>query len=121
MNLATQQEENLIDSSLQKKVPIRLKGIKKRRLVEAVLKRDKKCVFCGTYSNLTPAHIVRVSQGGEDTMENIVTACLINNKGGAGCHTKFDLYEKSLPGRILDGMTVDHIHQFFTTRGGLCE
>lgn len=49
-----------------------------------VLKRDNhKCQYCGSTNNLTIDHIIPKSRGGEDSWENLVTACIrCNNKKG---------------------------------------
>jgi 5-methylcytosine-specific restriction endonuclease McrA len=49
-----------------------------------ILKRDNhRCQYCGSTVSLTVDHIVPKSQGGEDTWENLVTACVkCNNKKG---------------------------------------
>lgn len=49
-----------------------------------VYERDKwTCRICGCKRNLTPDHIVKRSQGGDDAMENIWTLC-------ADCHRRKD-------------------------------
>jgi len=65
-----------------KKQKIRLKGKKLSTLIKAVLERDghtcqdKNRETCpGTYPLDSPHHIIFKSQGGEDTMENLVTLC----------------------------------------------
>ena len=48
-----------------------------------ILRRDgHKCQYCGiSHSTLTIDHVIPKSQGGEDTWENLVTACInCNNK-----------------------------------------
>ncbi|MDX1640904.1 MAG: HNH endonuclease [Balneolaceae bacterium] len=41
-----------------------------------VMKRDRHtCQYCGTKSDLTLDHVMPRSRGGEDTWENLVTAC----------------------------------------------
>jgi 5-methylcytosine-specific restriction endonuclease McrA len=49
-----------------------------------ILRRDgHRCQYCGTSSNLTVDHMMPRSRGGEDTWENLVTACIkCNNKKG---------------------------------------
>ncbi len=43
---------------------------------ENIFKRDGyRCVYCGSSHHLTIDHVVPRSQGGEDTWENLVTAC----------------------------------------------
>ena len=49
-----------------------------------IIRRDNhRCQFCGASSNLTIDHIIPKSRGGEDTWENLTTACIkCNNKKG---------------------------------------
>jgi 5-methylcytosine-specific restriction endonuclease McrA len=49
-----------------------------------ILRRDNhKCQYCGSTVNLTVDHIIPKSKGGEDTWENLVTACIrCNNRKG---------------------------------------
>ncbi|HEY9854765.1 MAG TPA: HNH endonuclease, partial [Stenomitos sp.] len=51
---------------------------------QAVFKRDKHmCQYCGSRGELTLDHIHPRSRGGEDTWENLVTACQkCNNRKG---------------------------------------
>ena len=50
-----------------------------------ILRRDgHQCQYCGARSGLTVDHIHPKSRGGEDSWENLVTACLrCNNKKGS--------------------------------------
>ncbi len=49
-----------------------------------ILKRDNhRCQYCGSTTSLTIDHIIPKSHGGEDTWDNLVTACVkCNNKKG---------------------------------------
>lgn len=49
-----------------------------------ILKRDRhRCQYCGSVQDLTIDHILPRSRGGEDSWENLVTACNhCNNKKG---------------------------------------
>ena len=48
----------------------------KRRIQQAVLERDKfKCGVCKCHTIAPPHHIIYRSQGGSDTMENLITLC----------------------------------------------
>jgi 5-methylcytosine-specific restriction endonuclease McrA len=49
-----------------------------------ILRRDgHKCQYCGISVNLTVDHVIPKSRGGEDTWENLTTACIrCNNKKG---------------------------------------
>ena len=62
-------------------------------LKKYIYERDGWCVFCGRTDMLTPAHIKRRSQGGNDAPNNIVAACI-------DCHTSFDKYEIELPKEV---------------------
>ena len=95
----------------QKKKPFRLKRGSKAyvNLCKQVYERDGFCVWCGSSSGLTPAHIVRVGQGGEDTLENISAGCMT-------CHADFDQYRIELPERVWNRMTDEHREQYLKTR-----
>ena len=67
---------------------------KYRKLCMYVYERDKWCVFCGRHDDATPAHVIRRSQGGHDSPNNLVRAC-------TSCHEKFDKYELELPPSTL--------------------
>ena len=49
-----------------------------------ILRRDEhKCQYCGSTQNLTIDHVIPKSKGGEDSWENLVTACIkCNNRKG---------------------------------------
>lgn len=47
-----------------------------RHDVEAFIKRDKCCVYCGSDDRLTLDHIVPISKGGNNSRQNIVLACV---------------------------------------------
>jgi len=64
------------------KKPIRLKGKAKKDLQIAVLSRDRfACQQCFAYTEAPPHHIKKVSQGGEDIIDNMVALCIV-------CHDK---------------------------------
>lgn len=67
---------------LRKYARIPLKNIVLSR--KNILKRDHyACVYCGSREKLTLDHVIPKSRGGEDTWENLVTACsLCNHKKG---------------------------------------
>ncbi len=47
-----------------------------RSLAVKVYVRDEwKCRFCKSRENLTPHHLIHKSQGGEDSLDNLVTLC----------------------------------------------
>ena len=59
--------------------PIRLKGKKLHDLYNDVYKRDGECcVECHKWiePGTIPHHIVKKSQGGEDTLENLQMLCM---------------------------------------------
>lgn len=68
---------------------------KYNQLCQYVWDRDQYCVFCGRWDNSTPAHVQRRSQGGHDSPQNVVRACV-------DCHAKFDRYEIELPEHIKE-------------------
>lgn len=49
-----------------------------------ILRRDNhRCQYCGASTNLTIDHVIPKSKGGEDSWENLTTACIkCNNKKG---------------------------------------
>lgn len=49
-----------------------------------IIRRDNhRCQYCGTSTNLTIDHLIPKSRGGEDSWENLTTACIkCNNKKG---------------------------------------
>jgi 5-methylcytosine-specific restriction endonuclease McrA len=64
-----------------------------------ILRRDNhRCQFCGNTSNLTIDHIIPKSRGGEDTWENLTTACIkCNNKKGDRTPEEAGLKLRSIP------------------------
>ena len=64
-----------------------------------ILRRDNhRCQFCGSTSNLTIDHIIPKSRGGEDTWENLTTACIrCNNKKGDRTPEEASLNLRSIP------------------------
>jgi len=64
-----------------------------------VLRRDKHtCQYCGSNRNLTLDHVIPVSKGGQDTWDNIVTACeTCNNRKGNGTPEQAGLVLKTQP------------------------
>ena len=53
-------------------------------LRQEVFDRDKwRCRLCGTTQQLTPDHIIKRSQGGDDNLANLWTLC-------ADCHRRKD-------------------------------
>jgi len=49
-------------------------------------KYGRRCLACGEVTRLTPDHIVPISQGGSDTIDNIQPLCESCNKS-KGAHT----------------------------------
>jgi 5-methylcytosine-specific restriction endonuclease McrA len=76
---------------------LKLSPAKYRELCQYVFERDGFCLFCGNPNNLTPAHVIARSQGGSDSPNNIVAACVVRADGSKGCHKRFDDYEIDLP------------------------
>ena len=62
------------------KMPFRSVEISRKNII----KRDgAKCQYCGTKIQLTIDHVLPKSRGGEDTWDNLVTACIkCNNSKG---------------------------------------
>lgn len=55
---------------------IRLKGKAYRKLMIKAWEKDKGlCQECGVYTEESPHHIIFKSQGGSDTMENLILLC----------------------------------------------
>ena len=94
----------------------KLSPSQKLKIRKAVFERDKWCVFCGNPFNLTPAHIIRASQGGEYTEENLMAACIMTQDNGIGCHTKFDAYQIEIPWKVWNRMTEKHKEAYLKTR-----
>lgn len=80
-------------SAFPKRPRLKLSQAAYRKLCEYVYERDGWCVFCGTHNSATPAHVVRRTQGGDDSPRNIVRACIT-------CHADFDQYKIALPERV---------------------
>ena len=63
-----------------------------------IIRRDNhRCQYCGISTNLTIDHIIPKSKGGEDSWENLTTACIkCNNKKGdrTPVEAKMQLYNK---------------------------
>ena len=67
---------------IPKNKPIRLSRYKLKKLQIEVLKRDNfTCQECEEYTEAPPHHIKFLSQGGDDTAENLITLCV-------RCHAK---------------------------------
>ena len=67
---------------------IRLTGQKKKDLQFAVLERDNfTCRQCDEWTQSPPHHIKKISQGGDDIMENMVTLCIT-------CHDLFPNWKR---------------------------
>ncbi len=64
-----------------------------------VLRRDKHtCQYCGSTRHLTLDHVIPVSKGGQDTWDNIVTACeTCNNRKGNGTPEQAGLVLRTKP------------------------
>ncbi len=66
-----------------------------------ILRRDgHRCQYCGLTSNLTVDHVVPKSKKGEDTWENLTTACVkCNNKKGDRTPEESKMHLKTIPKR----------------------
>jgi len=66
-----------------------------------ILRRDgHRCQYCGTTQNLTVDHVMPKSRGGEDSWENLTTACIrCNNKKGDRTPEEAKMHLHSTPKR----------------------
>lgn len=66
-----------------------------------ILRRDNhRCQYCGITSNLTVDHVVPKSRGGEDSWENLTTACVkCNNKKGNRTPEEAKMHLLNIPKR----------------------
>jgi 5-methylcytosine-specific restriction endonuclease McrA len=74
------------------------KPLSQKKYVELkkyVFNRDGWCLQCGFSGTLTPAHIKRRSDGGQDAPNNLICLCI-------PCHTSFDKYEIELKKSIYE-------------------
>ncbi|MGB9696947.1 MAG: HNH endonuclease [Ignavibacteria bacterium] len=64
-----------------------------------ILRRDNhKCQYCGSSINLTIDHIIPKSRGGDDSWENLVTACVkCNNKKGDRTPEEANMKLRTIP------------------------
>lgn len=64
-----------------------------------VMKRDNfKCSYCGAKENLTIDHIIPSSRNGDNSWENLTTACLrCNTKKGDKTPTEANMILKNIP------------------------
>lgn len=44
-------------------------------LVKKVIERDRKCMLCGTSNELVVHHIIPLTDGGTDNLDNMITLC----------------------------------------------
>lgn len=96
-----------------KNTPLRLSKPAYRKLCKKVFENyEGCCIFCGTPFDLTPCHLIRRTQGGEDTEENLAPGCI-------PCHTAFDKYEIELPPEIIDNMSPEFYEKYKKQRPSL--
>ncbi len=77
-----------------------------------ILRRDNhRCQYCGaTDVPLTIDHIIPKARGGEDTWENLITACVrCNNKKGDRLLDESHLNPRSVPRRPSHIMFIKHV------------
>jgi 5-methylcytosine-specific restriction endonuclease McrA len=56
----------------------RLMGLKPTK--KLILRHyDYRCIYCGSYKNLSVDHVIPVSKGGKNTWNNLVCACITCN------------------------------------------
>lgn len=61
---------------MKKKGQIRLRGKAYRELQKQVLERDNfTCQVCGCHTEAPCHHVIFRSQGGNDTLDNLITLC----------------------------------------------
>ena len=51
------------------------KFIGKKNIRNFIIKRDKKCLCCGSENNLSIDHIIPINKGGENKLGNLQTLC----------------------------------------------
>ena len=74
LGLVPVEEVNLFDK--QQRRDRQQRGYVSTQVGEAVLQRDQyHCLACGSTANLTIAHILPVSRGGNSAIENLQTLC----------------------------------------------
>ncbi|MHC4397698.1 MAG: HNH endonuclease [Planctomycetota bacterium] len=96
-------KETIYDKRIRPKSPrIKLPKAAYRKLCEYLQERDGHCLICGNPNNLTPAHVIRRSHGGNDSPNNMICACVTRADGAKGCHMRLDQYEIDLPEEIKD-------------------
>lgn len=80
------------------------------KLTRAVYLRDRwKCRYCGSRNSLHPHHVIFKSQGGTDTMDNLLTLCASCHMGG--------IHARKLEIVILKLLPDDLIVQFIPKKG----
>lgn len=81
-----------------------------KALTVSVYKRDGwKCRYCSSRSGLHPHHVIFKSQGGTDTMDNLLTLC-------ASCHL-LGVHARKLEIVILEVLPNDLKVQFIPKKG----
>ncbi len=84
------------EKSLEKPKRVMLAGDGYRQLVERVFQRDKwtcRNPFCQSMKNLTPHHLKKRSQLGDDEMGNLITLCV-------QCHDAVERHELEI--KVVD-------------------
>ena len=77
--------------SYPKQKRIRLKGAAYLSLQRMVLARDGfTCLQCGCYTEAPPHHWPKISQGGQDRMDDMYTICY-------NCHDKYPNWAPNIP------------------------
>jgi len=77
-----------------------------------IYKRDgNKCQYCGSTKNLTIDHVIPRSKGGDDTWQNLVTACTkCNTRKGSKLLEEIDMKLVRKPSAPLNkiSLSLDH-------------
>lgn len=81
---------------------LKLSKYKYRQLCEYINGRDQYCVNCGNPNNPSMSHVIRRSQGGDDSPNNIVKHCVMRPDGSEGCHHRFERGEIELNESVVE-------------------
>jgi 5-methylcytosine-specific restriction endonuclease McrA len=100
---------SIVRLSFYRKVPYKRAVLSRKN----IFRRDNfRCQYCGKYDgNLTLDHVVPKSKNGEDSWENLVTACIVcNNKKGDRSPEEAKMSLFTVPRRPNHVMFIKHCH-----------